>query len=359
MKVVIISDYWENSQGGGIKNYLINLVNHLNSKNIEVNVLFREGDDSKNFKIEGSKFTFIKKSFSLLRKIKPDVVHTHEKWYCLLAGCLYKKFYDIKLIHTFHTIPTRNLPKSKKIFFNFLIGMCDSVTFSSQDLIKKMNNYKGIKCVNPVITRAGIEYQETHTVSQVEIEEFRELHKVKKDSVVLLAQGFMSNELKFEGAKLLLRALKNIVKKYPNTQLILTGNGLYLDELKKFSEKISISENVIFTGFVQNPFIPLEICDIYVHTPLSEGFSLALLEAMMTGKPIVATAVGGIPEAINNEVEGLLIDPDIESIVKAISYLLENKDFARKMGYNAKKSVEKKFTWEKTVKTFIDLYTPD
>lgn len=357
MKVVIISDYWKNSQGGGILNYLINLVNHLNNKDIEVSVLFREGNDSKNLKIEGSKFTFIKTSYSVLRKIKPNVVHTHEKWYCLLAGCLYKKFYDIKLIHTFHTIPTRKLPKSKKILFNFLVGMCDSVTFSSQDLIKKMYDYKGIKCANPIITHAGVEYQKTHIRSQEEIEKFKVLYKVKKDSVILLSQGFMSNKLKFEGAKLLLKALKNLKEKYPNTQLILTGNGLYFDELKKFSEEISVSENVIFPGFIQNPFIPLEICDIYVHTPLSEGFSLALLEAMIAGKPIVATAVGGIPEAINNGVEGFLIDPDVESIVKAISYLLENEDFARKIGLKAKETAEKKFAWEKTIKTFIDLYT--
>lgn len=358
MKVAIISDYWKNSQGGGIKNYLTNLVLHLTSKDVEVNILFRDGHDPENFKIEGSIFSFIIRSILILRKIRPEVIHTHETWYCLMAGCIFKKFHHVKLVHTFHTEPSHEISNFGKFIFRNLIKECDYVSFVSRDLIQKINISKGIKCTDPVVTYAGVETQNTDSISQTEIEKFYKLHKIKDGSTILLALGLTANKLKAEGAKLLIRSIGKLKIIYPNILLILTRNAKYTEELRILAKKEDVLDNVIFAGDVDSPLIPLKICDIYTHTPMGEGgVSLALLEAMAMGKPIVATSVGGIVEAINDGVNGVLADANEESIIQKIDYLLKNKDFAAKIGYQARRSAEEEFTWEKTADKFIRLYS--
>ena len=177
--------------------------------------------------------------------------------------------------------------------------------------------------------------------------------------LVLLAQAFTANKLKAEGAKLLIKSVKKLRDKYPNLILILTREGSYSNKLKEFAKNEGIEDNVIFTGDLENPYLPLVICDIYTHTPIGEGLPLALLEAMSMRKPIIATSVGGIPEAIENGVNGILVEPDVDKIAEKIEYLLENREFAEELGRNAKKTAEATFTWEKAAEKFIEIYSGD
>ncbi len=138
--------------------------------------------------------------------------------------------------------------------------------------------------------------------------------------------------------------------------MILTREGEYSNELKKFVKSEGVQDNVIFTGDVDNPFVPLVICDIYTHISLGEGLPIALLEAMSMGKPIIATKVGGIPEVIENGKNGILVDTDVDEITEKIEYLLENKVFRKRLAKNAKKTVEENFTWDNSVDKFIKIY---
>ncbi|PKP51132.1 MAG: hypothetical protein CVT90_03115, partial [Candidatus Altiarchaeales archaeon HGW-Altiarchaeales-3] len=138
MVIVIITHYWKNSPGGGIKMYTRNLVDELKKRdNIKVKVIFKEGKDLENAKVGGSKFLFPIKTFFVLRKFKPRVIHSQGTWYCLLPGYIYKKIFGGKLIHTFHTVPDKKLPFLGKIFIQTLLEYCDCVTFVSKGLKNK------------------------------------------------------------------------------------------------------------------------------------------------------------------------------------------------------------------------------
>lgn len=90
---------------------------------------------------------------------------------------------------------------------------------------------------------------------------------------------------------------------------------------------------------------------IYTHITYGEGgLSLALLEVMSIGKPIIASDIGGIPEAIRHPLEGILVKNDVESIVSAVGYLLENPKLQRKMGIISRRAVNSRFSWSKTAK---------
>jgi len=137
----------------------------------------------------------------------------------------------------------------------------------------------------------------------------------------------------------------------------LTREGVYSNELKEFAKNEGVYDNVIFTGDVDNPFVPIAICDIYTHITLGEGgLSLALLEAMSMRKPIIATPIGGIPEAIENGKNGILVEPNVDKIAEKIEYLWENRGLAQELGMNAKKTAKEKFTWEKCGERFLALY---
>ena len=198
----------------------------------------------------------------------------------------------------------------------------------------------------------------SRVVSQEEIDEFCNKFGIVNGNFVLLAQGFTAIELKAEGAKILIKALKNLLDRYPNIVLILTREGRFSNILKKVAVDENVSDHVIFTGNLENPFVPLAICDIYTHITLAEGgLSLALLEAMILGKPILTTKIGGIPEAITDGVNGILIEPCEEQIIDNIECLIKNRKLAKKLGDNAKETVINNFTWEKTANVFEHIYT--
>jgi len=135
--------------------------------------------------------------------------------------------------------------------------------------------------------------------------------------------------------------------------LVVTREGSYSNELKEFAREIGVEQHVIFTGDVKNPFVPLEICDVYTHITLGDGLPLALLEAMVMAKPIVATPIGGIPEVIVDGENGILVAPEVEQIAERIDYLLRNREQAKEMGKCARETVAEKFTWEQAADRFL------
>lgn len=337
--IAITTPYWKNSPGGGALAYLRGLVNELEKRDIKVKAVFEWGDDPSNYHIKGNRFLFPIKALWPLRKIRPEVVHSQGTWYCLLSGYLYKKVYGARLIHTFHSAPGgKKLPAYGKILVQFLLNQCDCVTYVSKALKDEIQEVWGLKVRNAVVTYAGITPRK---VTENEIREFRDKFGLKDNSIVLLAQAFTANKLKAEGAKLLMKAVGNLKDRYPDIVLVLTREAEYSNELKQFAKESGLNDSVIFTGDIDNPYIPLAVCNIYTHTSLSEGLPMALLEAMSVGKPIIATSVGGIPEAISNMENGILVKPDADEIAKVIERLLADKDLAAMLGGKCQKNSRK------------------
>lgn len=353
-KIAIITVYWKNSDGGGIKTYLTNLVNGLESRGLYPHVLFKEGHDLDNFCINTNKLLFSIRSLLILRKIGPEIIHSHSAWYCLLPGVIYKKIYGCKLFYTFHTQPISDLPLISKLFFKYLLNECDNITFVSNGLKEKVEEIYNFKFNKFAITYAGV--ADRKNPEDDELKFFKDKFCIKNDSIILLALGLTALRYKADGLKLLILAIKELKKTYPNIILIATRKGDYLDELKEFTCEKGLRENVIFTGDIDNPDVPMCICDIYTHISLGEGLPLALLEAMSFGKPIVATAVGGIPEVIQDGKNGFLVEGDIDCIVEKIRLLLEDDEVSKKLGNNARDTINERFNFKASIDKICNLY---
>jgi len=139
----------------------------------------------------------------------------------------------------------------------------------------------------------------------------------------------------------LLGALAELKVYFPGIRLRCGGDGDIPGVVARAAE-LGLSDDVEVLGWVSGAAKQRVLAEgtIYVLPSYAEGLPISVLEAMEAGMPVVATAVGGIPDAIEDGVEGFLVSPgDISSLVNRISLLLQNPDMRSSMGLEAKMKV--------------------
>lgn len=120
---------------------------------------------------------------------------------------------------------------------------------------------------------------------------------------------------------------------------------------------LGIGENILFLGNRRDTPQLFAAFDLSVLASLWEGLAIVLLEAMAMRKPIVATAVGGVPEVVVNQQTGILVpSKDPTSLAQAMLSLLKDRNKAREMGEAGRKRVEEKFSSKIMIKRLEDLY---
>jgi len=354
MKIALITHYWKNSDGGGIKTYTVNLFDMLRKKGVCVKVLYRFGDDPEQFDGGRNKLTFPFTCYRQLRKLRPNVIHSHGTWYCLLPGVIYKILHGCTLIHTFHSEPVIRLSFLSKFFFQGLLNNCDCVTFVSKGLHERVIEVDNLSFTRTAIILGGAR---SGPVTHDEVRQFREQFRVNHVSPVLLVQAFTATSLKCQGLKLVIRSLKFLRKSHPNIVLLVTRNGDYSNELKSYAMSEGVYNHVIFTGDVANPNVPISVCNVFIFPWLGKsGVGLALLEAMAWGKPVIVTDVGYGSEVIINGKNGLYVAPDAEQIAEKVDFLLRNREYSEELGRCAKRTVEERFSWEQVAEKYLMLY---
>ena len=141
---------------------------------------------------------------------------------------------------------------------------------------------------------------------------------------------------------------------------IIAGKGPNKNLIEKRVRELRLEENVELAGFVPERLLPYyyNAADYFVIPSSSgEGLPLVLLEAMACGLPVIVTTVGGIPEIIENMVNGVLVPPrNPEAMAEIISTLLSNKELGLAIGNKARKTVEGEFTWEENLRQLQKVY---
>lgn len=364
MKVAVVTPYWKSKQGGGVEVYVRELYAELRSLNpqIETDIIFIDGHDEEQIKISNGLFREIKGSFFGLKKIKPDIIHIFDNYELLIGAALYCTLYrKTPIIHSFLTeprYPTKIMKKISRLFgkltYQWALDHCEGISFVSKDLQKKIDlNFKFV--FNQPIDICYPGYR-TRSVTKDEVENFSRSFTINPDNVILISMGVTSHPFKAEGAKYLLSAVRELIPKFPSLILIITGGGQYLDDLKRYANRIGLQNHVLFPGFIENQFIPLSLAQIYCHITFAEGLPLAILEAMSMEKPVIATKTGGIPEAIDDGVNGVLANKDPASIAEKISQCIENPKYSKLLGSNAKRTVNEHFQWSTTALQIIEIY---
>jgi glycosyltransferase involved in cell wall biosynthesis len=160
-----------------------------------------------------------------------------------------------------------------------------------------------------------------------------------------------------KGHPILLNAVRELRPFCPLLKVVCLGEGEGEPELRALSEQYGIADCVRLVGYQQNVPEWLAAADINVLPSFYEGFPLTILEAMASALPTVATNVGGIPEAIENGVSGLLVPPgDVCGLVEALSLLLRDPAKRMQMGHVARERLQRSFVLEQQVCSTEELY---
>ncbi len=146
----------------------------------------------------------------------------------------------------------------------------------------------------------------------------------------------------------------------PNVRFLIVGDGPDRGALASLVGGLGMGDRFSFLGFRPDVARLLSGADLLVMPSRNEGLGMSILEAMALGLPVVASRVGGIPEAVTDGVTGILVSPeDPDALASACVCLMKDTDRAREMGRAGRRSVEARFTVgqfvEKTARLYLDL----
>lgn len=153
----------------------------------------------------------------------------------------------------------------------------------------------------------------------------------------------------------MIAAYKHLHAEHPDTSLILVGNG---PEEKAFEHLAADDSSIVFVGYRPDPLVYVAQSQVFLQPTYHEGFSVALVEASMMRKPIIATSVGGNVEIIKDGETGLLIPArDADALYAAMSRLYDDRALGEKLSSGARSQYLNKFVFDKIVKErFMKLY---
>ncbi|KAB3534167.1 glycosyltransferase family 4 protein [Alkaliphilus pronyensis] len=353
VKVIhVISDH----NFGGAGQYLMSILKHYNRQEFDLQVichgkgqLYHKLIEEGNIKVHLASETIGPKSFDpklfvkitkILKAESPQILHAHAS----LAGRLAAKFLGIKVVMTKHW--------KQKPGNNYFVKL---MTRQLTEKIIAISNAVAKSLINAGVPEKYIEV--IH--NGIDIESFQSLPEtsLKKQlnintSIVIGMTARLEAE---KDHKTFLKAAKIVLDHTNDVTFIIAGKGSKEMELKKLSQELKISENVIFTGFVNNIKELINILDISVLTSVNEAFGLVLAEGMILEKPIIATSLDSIQEVVGEA--GLFFKAgDEEELAKHMLELIMNEELRRDLGKQGKKRVLKLFDSRIMVKRLEETY---
>lgn len=159
-----------------------------------------------------------------------------------------------------------------------------------------------------------------------------------------------------KGLGVLLAAWAEVIRKRPGAKLMLIGDGPERQSLEKAAAAIP-GGSLVFAGFQDDVASWIKACDLYVQPSLAEGLGSSVLDAMGCRLAVVASATGGLPDAVEDGVTGLLVPPgEPEPLAQAILDLLAHPDRARAMGHAGRARIEATFSIPSMIEAYARLY---
>ncbi len=181
-----------------------------------------------------------------------------------------------------------------------------------------------------------------------------ELFLAHENSLIIISVAELHER---KGLKYLIEAIPEVSAKFPNIKLVIVGEGPERPELEKLIKKLDIANHVILTGRQKEIPKLLKCADIFVLPSRREAFGLVILEAMITGLPVIASTTGGIPEIITDNKTGILVKPENSAeISEALLDLIAHPEKRSKLSSAGAKLVHEKFQAKKMAEEYEKIY---
>lgn len=301
------------------------------------------------------------KIYSMLRRERPDIVHTHTAKAGAL-GRLAALFAGVPIkVHTFHghIFDGYFSPFKAKVFLlleKFLAFFTDRIIIVSKhvkdEIVKELKITTEEKCA---VIPLGLELGKFISCDKLK-NTFRKQINVGADTLLV---GIVGRLVPIKNHKMFLSAAIKVREalRGKNIKFVIVGDGELKDDLKRYAFDIGVSADVIFTGWIENLAPVYADLDIVVLTSLNEGTPVSLIEAMAAGLPAVATDVGGVKDIIEDGANGFLVDKnDISGLCDKILSLIFDKDARKNMGSAGRDFVRQRFSKERLIRDIERFY---
>lgn len=288
--------------------------------------------------------------YKFLKSNRVRLVHAHE-FTANTYGALVARLAGVPVVATIHGKSYFVDQLKRRLAYRATCRMATTVVVS-EDLKRFVCMSLGISPRLLQVVYNGV--PETELSSEASTTTLREELSIPTDHRIV---GVIGSLYPVKGHTYLLQAIPDIVKAKGNTTFVLIGRGELEAQLRKQANDLGVDRHVRILGFRDDVPRLLRLIDVFVLPSLSEGLSVAILEAMAAGKPVVATQVGGNAELIVDGETGYLVPPMNPSALAAhILALLGDDSLRHRLGDAGRRRVAEAFSLQQMVKSYEQLY---
>jgi len=195
------------------------------------------------------------------------------------------------------------------------------------------------------------EFNKLQLVSKWNLKEANNLEKLQ------YVFGYLGRLIDVKGVDLIIESFSLFHKKYSSSILVIVGEGEEKEKLRQLAGKYNLSDKVYFMGYRKDIYNWINIFDAFILPSKREGLPMTILEAMAMKKIVIATAIGGIPELIVNNYNGILLESrNCENLYKAMEYVYENEDEVNRMVENGYEHLKINYSMEEYINKLQEIY---
>jgi glycosyltransferase involved in cell wall biosynthesis len=297
-------------------------------------------------------YSIIKDICDIIKRERIQIVRTHQYHANFYGRIAAKKSKVPCIVASVHNVYTRDKKLHRRIINRFLARFTDKIIAVSEEVKMDILKYDRISEDKVQVIYNGVDLNAFN--ESFDKEQIKSKLGINPNVPVIGTVGRLTEQ---KGHIYLLQAILKLKHKFPDIKVLIVGDGPLMDELKSYTSSSGLSNNVIFTGFRRDIPALLSIMDIFVFPSLWEGLPNALIEAMASGKAIIASNLPQIKEVLDSDGLGILVPPkDSDSISQSINFLLKNEKIVKKMGNSAKNMACTRFNIENTVKIYEKMF---
>jgi len=279
-----------------------------------------------------------------LRTHRPQILHTQLE-YSDVLGTIAAKILGIPCVSTMHTLDILEEKKFAtwrlKLRWFVLRNYCDKILAVSEKT-RTHHLQSGRLGEKKIITLYnGIDISRFKNIDQSVQQQLKHSLNLPSNKQIIITVAVLREP---KGIQYMLKALPDILDKNPNTHYLIVGDGAYGDSLRELVADLAIQEHVTFAGHRTDIPALLSISDVFVLPTLGDALPTVLIEALAAEIPIVASDVGGVPEIVENEANGLLVPPgDPAELTRACLHLLQDRELRSRIVQAGNTVVQQRF----------------
>ena len=287
---------------------------------------------------------------SLLKRLRPDVLHTYLLHSNVLGRIVGKLTGVPAIIGSERTIGQAR--RWGRLVTRLTNPLTDAVEVNSETGARSIEHDLGVPPGKIEVVRSGIDL-DAYGSSLKRTAIRSELGLTDGQHLVL----YVGRLQPVKGVEYGIRAFASAMASHQNMHMALAGEGEQLAYLQNLVIELGINEAITFLGVRNDLPDLLAAADSVLMPSLTEGFPRTAIEAMAAGKPVIATSVGGTPEAIIDGETGLLVPPmDVDAMVKALVELVGDRELQVRLGSAGRKRAEQNYSVENYVSRLDGLY---